>query len=66
MSGSPVVLRMSSGFRTSSGSMIMGAGTTTRFLGIYSGRINQGSNSMEIGLVWRPSVILDILNSPRK
>lgn len=62
MSGSPVVLRMSGGFMNRSGARVISAGTSTKFLGIYSGRITQMDNSTEIGFVWKPSVIVDILN----
>ena len=63
MSGSPVVVRISgTGFRNSSGSMVFSSGTLTKFLGIYSGRITDGRESIELGFVWRPSVILEILN----
>jgi len=58
MSGSPVVLRMSGGFLTREGHMIMASGPRTRFLGVYSGRIHIDS---EIGIVWRPFLIQEIL-----
>ena len=57
MSGSPVVVRMSGGYR-SSDAFILSSGMTTKFLGIYSGRVRDDS---EIGIVWRPTVIDDIL-----
>lgn len=56
MSGSPVVLRLSGGYRTRSGARILAGGTNTLFLGIYSGRIQDS----EIGMVWRPVVIDEI------
>ena len=62
MSGSPVVLNMFGGFRNSNGNMIISSGITTKFLGIYSGRISNGEESMELGFVWKASTILDILN----
>jgi hypothetical protein len=58
MSGSPVVLRLSGGFRTASGRMVLAGGPQTRFLGVYSGRIHAES---EIGIVWRPKLIQEIL-----
>lgn len=57
MSGSPVVLRMTGGYQDNDGNMIMTTGTTTKFLGVYSGRIHKDS---EIGIVWRPQTIADI------
>ena len=60
MSGSPVVLRLLGGYTTKSGATIMTQSRPkTRFLGIYSGRIHRDS---EIGIVWRPRVITEILD----
>src|SRR6266566_461585 len=58
MSGSPVVLRVYGSHLSHSGDEIVTPGTFTKFLGVYSAQ-NYG---MEIGQVWRPSVIRDILN----
>lgn len=64
MSGSPVVLRLSGGFKTRSGNAMMSmSGHSTRFLGVYSGRIG---GDTEIGQVWRPTVILEILAQASK
>ncbi len=58
MSGSPVVLRLTSGYKTMSGSSMMAtSGMTTKFLGIYSGQ----NFANELGKVWFPKVILEIL-----
>lgn len=63
MSGSPVILRLGGGFQQSDGSrMMVSSGFFTKFLGIYSGRI-MSEESTELGQVWRPHLILDILNS---
>jgi hypothetical protein len=59
MSGSPVVIRLNGGFNTRSGNMILAGGFTTKFLGVYSGRINDDA---EIGRVWRPHLINEILS----
>lgn len=58
MSGSPVVARGFGSFMTSGGYKI-GAGMVTRLLGIYSGRIHEDS---EIGCVWKPEVITELLD----
>lgn len=59
MSGSPVVLRLSGSYKTKDGNTIMGSsGYRTLFLGVYSGRLPGDS---EIGRVWRPRLINDIL-----
>jgi hypothetical protein len=60
MSGSPVVLRQSGGYNTRGGGLIISPGVYSRFMGVYSGRIH---NDSEIGIVWRPEVLFDILNS---
>ena len=57
MSGSPVVLRVYGDYPTRRASTI-GDKSWTRFLGVYSGRIH---DQTEIGGVWRPSVIKEIL-----
>lgn len=60
MSGSPVILRLFGGYETSAGNYILSGGQATKFLGIYSGRLHDQS---EIGRVFRPSVISDILET---
>ena len=59
MSGSPVVMRLTN-FLTKSGLYRMDTDMSTRFLGIYSGRIQELS---DIGKVWRPFVIKEILEN---
>ena len=59
MSGSPVVLRLSGGFKTKDGGTIISqTGYTTLFIGVYSGRLPRDS---EIGKVWRPRLISEIV-----
>jgi hypothetical protein len=57
MSGAPVFAR-TFGHRMTSRGLEIGVGLTTRFLGIYSGRIHKDS---EIGRVWHPRVIVELL-----
>jgi hypothetical protein len=57
MSGSPVVARAVGARMTAMGYQA-GISVTTKFLGIYSSRIHEES---EIGCVWRPSLILEVL-----
>lgn len=59
MSGSPVILRSTGGYDTSDGRFILGSPVVDKFLGVYSGRIHKDS---EIGRVWRPILIREILN----
>lgn len=54
MSGSPVVVRLTGG----PAMIVVKRTPSTRFLGVYSGRVRSDS---EIGIVWRPGVITDIL-----
>jgi Trypsin-like peptidase domain len=59
MSGAPVVLRLSGRYRTRMGKIVMSSsGIQTLFLGVYAGRLSQDS---EIGRVWKPTVIEEIL-----
>lgn len=59
MSGSPVILRLTGGYKTKSGGTIMSSSRkATLFLGIYSGRL---PGDTEIGRVWRPYLIKEIL-----
>jgi hypothetical protein len=60
MSGSPVVLRLKGGYKRRDGRFILAGGITTELLGIYSGRIH---NQAEIGMVWKPRVIKEILEA---
>lgn len=58
MSGAPVVLRLNGGYSTSKGHHVMSGGISTKFLGVYAGRIHDAS---EIGRVWRPFVVDEVL-----
>lgn len=60
MSGSPVVVKMRSGYQTRDGEYPISSRPRTRFVGIYSGRLPGDSN---VGLVWRPEVIWQILGT---
>lgn len=59
MSGSPVVVRATGEYTDNRGEKIIGAGVVTKFIGVYAGRIH---NESEIGRVWRPFVIHEILD----
>jgi hypothetical protein len=56
MSGSPVIARRTGFAKTSKGQQI--GGNATRFLGIYSGRIQDQS---DVGMVWKPETLDAIL-----
>ena len=59
MSGAPVVLRLNGGYFNSEGGYTMAGGISTKFMGVYAGRIHEDS---EIGRVWRPFVIKEVLD----
>ena len=66
MSGSPVVLRLISGYKTKNGNTVYGSNMRTLFMGVYSGRIDAvkdsgDGESTELGLVWRPYLIDEII-----
>jgi hypothetical protein len=58
MSGSPVIAKRTEGYRSSQATHL--SGSATKFLGIYSSR-NIGLDGIEIGLVWKPQVIKEII-----
>ncbi len=60
MSGSPVVLKMNGGYKIKNGNLMLAGGISTRFLGIYSGRIH---SDIEVGQVWKPCVIEQIFTN---
>lgn len=60
-SGSAVIYNNNGGWITrTDGSSALNSGTTTRLLGIYSGRINDQS---DLGLVWKAAAIKELLDS---
>lgn len=62
MSGSPVVIRTSGAYMDSDRRYVVTSETQTKFLGIYSGRL---TDEIEIGCVWRPQVITELLAQGR-
>lgn len=70
MSGSPVILHPTGSYKTSEGVTTIAGGPRNKFLGVYSGRLTpefdpQNKNRdmiSSIGMVWKPSTILDIIN----
>jgi hypothetical protein len=60
-SGAPVILQRNSGLvLLEDGSMISDGRPRSRFLGVYSGRVNPES---DIGMVWKTSAIREILTA---
>jgi hypothetical protein len=60
MSGSPVVFRPLGPYLSKTGEVLVGDGSKSVFLGIYSGRVHPES---DIGIVWRTSVIAEVLDA---
>jgi len=58
MSGSPVVARRTSGYRSTSATLTLNTEFANRFMGVYSGRIHRESG---IGMVWKPHTLDAIL-----
>lgn len=60
-SGSPVIAQRNGGaFTTINGNTRVRVGASTRFLGIYSGRVNTES---DLGFVWKASAIKELVDS---
>ena len=60
-SGSAVIAQRNGGaYPTVGGGVAVGGGAITEFLGIYSGRVNVDS---DIGLVWKASIIKELIES---
>jgi hypothetical protein len=59
-SGSAVIAHRNGAFSSADAAMVVGGGPTTRFLGIYSGRVNEQS---DLGIVWKASAILELIGS---
>jgi len=67
MSGSPTYLYSIGGYVSEQGDHVVAGGTSSRFLGIYSGRygsINE-ENNMQLGRVWRLEALKEMLDSPQ-
>lgn len=63
-SGSPVVFYSASGLYPSAvGGITLGAVGNTRFMGVYSGRIN---NESDIGRVWTPNAITEVMRGGKR
>ena len=59
-SGSAVIAHRTGGAVATEGGVMLGGGVMTRFLGIYSGRVNVES---DLGFVWKAAAIRQLVNS---
>lgn len=62
-SGSPVILYRTDGYMTEGGDLIYNGVPATRFIGVYSGRINQES---DLGRVWTLDALVRILEGQQR
>lgn len=62
-SGSPAILYRSGGYLDEGGSMINNGIPSERFVGVYSGRINEQS---DLGYVWKASALIEILDAQQR
>jgi len=62
MSGSPVIIRQYGIHENDGGGYF---GNAENFLGVYSGRLGADELSVQLGRVWKASVIAEILNAGR-
>jgi hypothetical protein len=66
MSGSPVIRRSWGSHTMADGSVSMGAGTATKFIGVYSGRLaSQDPLDAQLGLTWPASFVPEIVAGGR-
>lgn len=61
MSGSPVICRKYGGAMTYSAIISAGSPVSNLFMGIYSGRYVGAMGEAQLGIVWRPAAISDIV-----
>ena len=59
-SGSPVIVYRTDGYQTENGSMMNHGVPAMRFVGVYSGRVNERS---DLGFVWKASALVEILDA---
>jgi hypothetical protein len=63
MSGSPVIMKVTTSVPLESGDLVVTPGRKTRFLGVYAGRdaVTKDESEMQIGRVYKSSVIEEII-----
>jgi Trypsin-like peptidase domain len=66
MSGSPVIRRSWNTHQMEDGSVNMGIGTATRFLGVYSGRLGtEDPLDAQLGLTWPATFVTEIVSAAK-
>ena len=63
MSGAPVIARSSGGTLTDRNSFVA-HGIHTRFIGVYSGRLHGAEDQIQLGYVWRESLLHELIDNP--
>lgn len=64
MSGSPVLRQVFGPAPLANGTISVDRVRTLEFLGVYSGRLSDDDNIASIGIVWRQSVISELIDDP--
>lgn len=64
MSGAPVVRRSFNAYTDVHGNGHIDPGVYNKFLGVYSGRRVGGLDEAQLGVIWKESVITQIVNDP--
>lgn len=64
MSGAPVIQHVVGGYTTSSGGFNVGRVTSSKLLGLYSGRYIGELDEAHLGIVWKMDLINDIIENP--
>ena len=62
-SGSPVILYRPTGYSTEDANMVLTGQPAERFIGVYSGRINEES---DLGSVWKANALAEILTAQKR
>ena len=66
MSGSPVVAVAHKGFEVEENRFMAVGGHGHRFVGVYSGRVGDLELQAQLGIVWKPQLVWDIIDVPTK
>lgn len=71
MSGAPVILRSIQTYLDEKNEFVFDVGVHTKFIGVYSGRLQQGdlvtqSGTVEtqIGILWKAELVVEMISSP--
>ena len=67
MSGSPVIIRSWGSYTSEEGGLNIGPAVSTRFIGIYSGRLGaEDELHAQLGIVWRAELVRQIIEGGQR